>query len=497
MASESSILLLINLALGESSYGSYSDWGAVTDFNLGALEATVGEVTSKTLTSSNVTLSDAEERSLLIKLSGTLSANVEVRTNDRKGFWFVSNATTGDFTVTFKPTSGTGIVVPQGGTAILACDGTNTLRIGSTGANGAGVKIKHATKAAGSYTAAVSDDGALHEVTATATISLKPAALLGDQWSLLVKANGAVATIDPDGAELINGASTLAIASGTSALVVCTGTAFRAVIIGEVGATSPAFLTSFSVSGSATGTMGTLTSTAASSTTSGPTLSFDRTNATSANHRGGKLDFRYQDASGNALESFAALESVVFTATAGAEFGGLIVSTKQGGASADRWAFGLGFFGAGAVSGDMGANTINAVGYYINGNAIQATQADMETGTSTTLLVSPGRQHSHPGHPKFWAWVTQSGATPSLTTSYNVTSITDTGLGQLTVTIGTDFSSADWCCVALVASTSDAGVTGQSTKAAGSVLIYAFGGTADPGSGGNPGWNVMGLGDQA
>lgn len=131
MASLTSILLLVDLATGESAYGPYANWGAVTDGNLAFLEDTVGEVTSKTLASSNVTLTDDEERSLFIKLSGTLGANVEVRTNDRKGFWLVKNDCTGAFTVTFKPTSGTGIVVPQGGAILAVCDGTNTTLIGT------------------------------------------------------------------------------------------------------------------------------------------------------------------------------------------------------------------------------------------------------------------------------------------------------------------------------------------------------------------------------
>jgi hypothetical protein len=77
---------------------------------------------------------------------------------------------------------------------------------------------------------------------------------------------------------------------------------------------------------------------------------------------------------------------------------------------------------------------------------IRAPQSVMEAATSQLQYVVPGFQHNHPGHPKFWAYVTVSGGTPTLATSYNVTSITDTGLGQLTVTIATDFSSASWCC---------------------------------------------------
>ncbi|MBT1154374.1 hypothetical protein J1C56_02085 [Aminobacter anthyllidis] len=230
MASLSAILQLVDLATGESSYGSYANWGEVADFNFSALEDAVGEVTSKTLSSSNVTLTADEERSLLIKLSGTLSANVEVRTNDRKGFWFVTNDTTGDFTVTFKTTSGTGIVVPQAGRAILVSDGTNVLRMMNVGAGGSASRPVYASKS-GSYTALQSDDGAIHEYSATATVSFKPAALLGAGWTYVVRANGGIVTLDPNASELVNGATTLAIADGTSAIIVCTGTAFRVIVI--------------------------------------------------------------------------------------------------------------------------------------------------------------------------------------------------------------------------------------------------------------------------
>lgn len=234
MATTSSILELILLALGESASGGYLNWGEVANANFSTLEKAVGEVESVAVTVADVSLTDAQHNALFIKASGALTGARAIETQDRKGFWFVTNACTGDFALTFKTDSGTGVIVPQGGAAILASDGTNIIAIALLRANGAGARVKHATKAAGNYTAAVSDDGGFHEITATTTIALKPAALLGDQWCLMVKANGAVATIDPDGAELINGASTLALADGTSALIVCTGTAFRAIVFGNV-----------------------------------------------------------------------------------------------------------------------------------------------------------------------------------------------------------------------------------------------------------------------
>jgi hypothetical protein len=71
-----------------------------------------------------------------------------------------------------------------------------------------------------------------------------------------------------------------------------------------------------------------------------------------------------------------------------------------------------------------------------------AVQADLETGTSTTLAVTPGTAHFHPSSVKFWVkW----GVTTTISVSYNTTSITDTGAGDWTVNIGNDFSSANWC----------------------------------------------------
>jgi hypothetical protein len=72
-----------------------------------------------------------------------------------------------------------------------------------------------------------------------------------------------------------------------------------------------------------------------------------------------------------------------------------------------------------------------------------AIQSEMETGTSTTLAVTPGRQHYHPGHPKHWLRATESGGGFSATASYNHSSITDSGVGDLTFNITTAFSASD------------------------------------------------------
>jgi hypothetical protein len=128
---------------------------------------------------------------------------------------------------------------------------------------------------------------------------------------------------------------------------------------------------------------------------------------------------------------------------------------------------------------------------------IGASASDQETATSTSVVVTPGVQHRHPSAAKCWAFVTVSGGTPTLQTSFNITSITDTATGRLTITIATDFSSANWA--GFMTKDESGGPAGSfeqllTAKAAGSVelnLQTTAVGYDDP-----TGWNFMGFGDQ-
>jgi len=130
----------------------------------------------------------------------------------------------------------------------------------------------------------------------------------------------------------------------------------------------------------------------------------------------------------------------------------------------------------------------------VKGSVKVSTQAIMETGTATDAAVLVGHQHFHPGHPKCWGYAS-GGASPALVTSYNITSITDEGTGDITFTIGVDFSSANWCSVGTGANTSEGRAVVVKAKAAGSVrLLYKAPGegATDPDQ-----WNFVGFGDQA
>jgi len=73
--------------------------------------------------------------------------------------------------------------------------------------------------------------------------------------------------------------------------------------------------------------------------------------------------------------------------------------------------------------------------------AVVATQANQETATITTTIVTPGRQQFHPRAAKAWIQCNNSGA---IAGSYNVASIADTGTGVVTVTLTTAFSSTSY-----------------------------------------------------
>lgn len=74
-----------------------------------------------------------------------------------------------------------------------------------------------------------------------------------------------------------------------------------------------------------------------------------------------------------------------------------------------------------------------------------AIQSEMETGTSTTLAVTPGRQKFHPSSAKGWV---KAGITGNIIASFNVTSVTDVGVGRTITNWTVAFSSADYCAIA-------------------------------------------------
>ncbi len=110
-------------------------------------------------------------------------------------------------------------------------------------------------------------------------------------------------------------------------------------------------------------------------------------------------------------------------------------------------------------------------------------QSDQETGTSTTTLVTPGRQHYHPGADKGNISFNGTG-TIATRFSYNVTGLTDGGTGTFSIDWITDFSSTDYGFTfgGRSATSSDAVVWGQNTNAPAAGTLYLYAGTGSTGA---------------
>ena len=129
-----------------------------------------------------------------------------------------------------------------------------------------------------------------------------------------------------------------------------------------------------------------------------------------------------------------------------------------------------------------------------------ATQAEMEAATSNTVAVTPLSTNWHPGVAKV-VLLTVGAGTPSIASSWNVTSITDQGVGELTVTIATDFSSTNYTVLATPGANSNSQAISVSVdnnnnpKTVGSFYIHGWnssGSHAEP----ENGYNFACFGDQ-
>jgi microcystin-dependent protein len=82
--------------------------------------------------------------------------------------------------------------------------------------------------------------------------------------------------------------------------------------------------------------------------------------------------------------------------------------------------------------------------------AAAASQSQMEAAASSAVFSAPAVQQFHPGHPK--GWVEYNQVSNTVLASYNVTSVTDTSVGDFTVNWDTDFSSANYsACMSTIA----------------------------------------------
>jgi len=220
--STSASLKLTVQATGENS----GTWGQITNTNLLILEQAIGgydafNVTnaSRALTFTNGAVSNGKNE--VIKLTGTLAANVNVTIPDsvEKTYTVLDSCDHAGYTLTFKTTSGTGILLCEGHTYQLWSDGTNVYK-------GSEEKVWRAVSAAETVQAGaqllVNTNGG------GVTITLPASPSLGDMVTFVDQG------YDFDSNALVVGRNSSNIANAASNLTVNTqGAAFSLVFSGD------------------------------------------------------------------------------------------------------------------------------------------------------------------------------------------------------------------------------------------------------------------------
>lgn len=454
-----------NLELTKPEVGqSDSTWGTKLNTDLDTIDSKLGSTTTKSTTGGNTNLTDAEQNVALVTTSGVLVSNATITFDGRRGFWIVYNGNTGAFTTTFLVSGQTGVAVSQGSYKLVYSNGTDivdaalTTDLVSDTSPQLGADLD-----ANSFDIQFDDATGIRDDSDNEQLIFQKTASAVNHWEMTNAAAGSEPLLQAVGGDTdvsarisSKGAGLIELAiDGTNKLMLSGTVLYPTTSDGiALGSTTNMFADLFLATGAV--------------------INFDNGDVTITH-------------AANALT-----------------IAGGVVS--------------FGSIPEGPASDPTTDNQLARKAYVdteiaaVGTGLAAATQAEMETGTSVLVASTPGRQHFHPGHPKFWAMVTVSAGTPTLQTSYNVTSITDTGTGRLTVTIATDFSSVNWCCQVTIEQVPSVGDPAQNytafvrTLAAGTVEVDALlweldtiatatdqtVALADPVS-----WHVLGLGDQA
>lgn len=245
------------------------NWGTVVNDNITSMveQAIAGLATISTWTAASHTLTTAngttdEARCAILQCSGAPGAAATVICPAFSKVYIIKNSVTGGYAVTLKTSAGTGVSVPNGGTMLLYCDGTNVVSGGGLGGDVVG-------PASATDTAVPTFDGVTGKLiknNASVTIAANIITALGFSGPL----NGTVGATTPAAGAFTTvsatGAITSTLATGTAPLVVASTTKVANLNVDQLDGAdwaSPAAI------GSTTPAGGAFTTLAASSTITG------------------------------------------------------------------------------------------------------------------------------------------------------------------------------------------------------------------------------------
>jgi len=161
-----------NKALEKPGYNEYiNSWNVPTNSDWDIVDACFAGTLSIALTSSNVTLTQANCQVMRVRLTGALSANVTIYfPSGISGFFIVQNATSNVYTVTLASSGGgTSVLCAQSQSTAVFTDGTNVFYADDTRLQliaGTGISISSGTSPT------ISNTGVLSFNTRTGAVSL-------------------------------------------------------------------------------------------------------------------------------------------------------------------------------------------------------------------------------------------------------------------------------------------------------------------------------------
>lgn len=135
-------------------------WGTKTNTNWLISTLLAGGNVTEDMSSGDVTVpnvdgvADDGKKTVFITI-GTLTSAVNLILPTRARVYIVTNNCTGAFTMTAKTVAGTGVIIPQGGSLLLYCDGTNiveavnTIGLGGTTGAGGGIYMNNTIASSG------------------------------------------------------------------------------------------------------------------------------------------------------------------------------------------------------------------------------------------------------------------------------------------------------------------------------------------------------------
>ena len=442
----------ITLNQTDSCYAVCAAAGIMVTVGLGRSNTNTFDYTSIAVPGNgNYTLSGAELNRISYKFTGILTGDRTIIVPATVQQYWIDNSTTGAFNFYVKTAAqiAPGVQVNQNQRAILYCDSNNVLDADTAGistpisiANGG----TNATTASGARTnlgSTAVGDALFTAATAAAARATLGSTATGD--ALFIAANAAAARSTIDAASLAT-----ANAFTNTQTVTIAGLTPMSIVSTDAGAGQGPSYEAYRNSASP----------AASDVIGGLTLAAQNTTP--------------------AKKTYANIAATILDATAASEDATLIFQTIVAGTLATRMTLGQGLQLGAPAGGDQGAGTLNATGLFVGGVAVAtgtipsaATQAEMEATASTTVYATPARTQFHPGVAKAWVKFNTAGTVQA---SYNTTSVSKTGTGEYTWTIGTDFSSANYAVVGTVFEGTDNRMVCVESQAAGVVTVGVYDG---------------------